>query len=170
MPFTDGSEGSSPQLPEYLWHHRVHEELGEHLHFWRLAFAPVYPRDSALAGLKEALSRCRVKSVAVYELFGPFDVLVRVWLPGDCDAEEFQEALLEELTPHGLDMCEVFAVDYVVQHWAFEEPSGSEEPSIRHVRELIEDEKKIDALETESLGFRQVEDLKKKHLVATPTF
>jgi hypothetical protein len=123
-----------------------------------------------LAGLKEALSRCRVKSVAVYELFGPFDVLVRVWLPGDCDAEEFQEALLEELTPHGLDMCEVFAVDYVVQHWAFEEPSGSEEPSIRHVRELIEDEKKIDALETESLGFRQVEDLKKKHLVATPTF
>lgn len=163
-------EVSSPILPGYIWHQRVHEELGEHLHFWRLAFSPVYPRDSALAGLREALSRRHVKSVAVYELLGPFDVLVRVWLPSDCDARDFQAALLEELEPHGLDMCDVFGVDYVVQHWAFEEKNGSDEPRVQYVRDLIDDEDKVNALETGNLGFRDVEDLRDKHLVATPSF
>lgn len=166
----EASGVSLPTLPGHLWHQRVHEEMGEKLYFWRLAFSPVYPRDSALAGLKFALSRCNVRSVAVYELFGPFDVLVRVWLREGCEAHDFQQVLLEELEPHGLDMCEVFAVDYVVRHWAFKEKKGSEEPSAQFVRELIEDEDRINHLETGTLGFREVEDLKNKHLVATPSF
>lgn len=166
----EASQVSPPILPEHLWHHRVHEELGEHLCFWRLAFSPVYPRDSALAGLRGAIAQCNVKSVAVYELFGPFDVLIRVWLPEDCEARRFQQILLEELGPHGLYMCEVFAVDYVVRHWAFKRKKGSDEPNGQCVRELIEDEEKINALELRTLGFPEVEDMRDKRLVATPTF
>ena len=129
--------------------------MGESLYFWRLAFSPVYVRDSALAGLKAALARCKVRSVALYELFGPFDMLVRVWLPKDCKADEFQRALGEELKPHGLDMFEPFAVEYVVRHWAF---SGKRvaEPDAQSIHELLR-------------GSARVRDLD-DHLVAVPTY
>jgi hypothetical protein len=164
----EASEASKPLLPQYLWNHRVHEELGESLYFWRLAFYPVYPRDSALAGLRSALAEFDVKSVAVYELLGSFDILVRVWLPVGRDPHSFQKLLLEELKPHGVAMVGVFDVDYVVRHWAFKKKKGTDEPSGRAVRELLEEEDTIEALERQTLSFPKAKEMEKAHLVAIP--
>ena len=165
----EASPSDSPLLPEHIWHHRVHEETGESLYFWRLAFSPVYIRDSALAGLKAALARCKVRSVALYELLGPFDMLVRVWLPKGREAEEFQRVLDEELRPHGLDMLESFAVEYVVRHWAF---SGKRvaEPDAQSTHELLRDKSRIRDLEDGQLDFKGVQALIDDHLVAVPKY
>lgn len=164
----DTAAVSPPVLPDYIWHHRVHTEMGERLFYWRLSFSPVYLRDSVLAGLKAALARCGVKSVAAYEMFGAYDVLVRVWLPEDCDPSTFQNALLEELKPHGLEMCEPFSVEYQVRHWAFAKKKKADEPPIQAIKELIRDPDTIQKLEAGTLGFKETKKLTGNRLVAVP--
>jgi hypothetical protein len=161
--------GAAPPtvLPEHIWHHRVHTALGERLYFWRLAFAPVYIRDAALAGVKAALAAREVKSAAVYELLGPFDLLLRVWLPSGCDDAKFGSSLEAELTPHGLAMIEPFSVDYVIRHWAFEGEDGGE-PSEPAVKELTMDLDKVRCLEADTLGRQDTERLVSERLVAFP--
>lgn len=138
------ADPSPPILPDRLWHHRVHAVLGERLHFWRLSFQGTYPRDSVRAGLKAALASCQVRSVAVYEMLGIHDLLIRVWLPQGCHPLAFHDAMIHELDPHGLATCEVFAVDYTVRHWAFDD--SPKEPSDQAVHSLLDDPdlKKID--------------------------
>jgi len=160
---------SPPILPAYLWHHKVHEALGERLHFWRLSFAPVYLRDAALAGIKAALAAHDVKSAAVYEMLGPFDVLLRLWLPEGCKGIHFSQTLEEELKPHGLYMLDEFSVAYVVRHWAFtKKRKGPASPDDQAINELIRNPEKIEDLERETLSRNDSEELKRRKLVAFP--
>lgn len=161
---------SPPVLPGHIWHHRLHTALGENLCFYRLAFSPVYLRDSASAGIKTAFATHEVKSAAVYELFGPFDLLLRVWLPKECPPAHLSQSLEAELKPHGLDMLDSFAVDYVARHWAFAKKKSSGEPSEQAVVELLRDTDKIRKLENNALGWKEAEELKGANLLALPEF
>ena len=166
-----GSDVSPPLLPDRIWHHRVHEGLGERLFFWRLEFENGYPRDSARAGLKAALAQCGVRSVAVYEMLGVHDVLVRVWLPADRHPSAFDAKLAKELKPHGLGKHEVFAVDYEVCHWGFGRDGTREEPLKRDVRTLVRDRerlKNLDAMEVIPPG--EADSLTSDCLISLPRF
>lgn len=166
----DSGSESAPLFPSHIWHHRVHSELGESLYFWRLGFSPVYLRDSARAGLKAALAESKVRSVAVYELLGVYDLLIRIWLPEGISPVEFQDGLIRELKPHGLEMCEPFAVDYPVRHWAFGKGERPGEPHILAVKRLIREPERIRQLEAGTLPAAEVKQLCKDNLVAMPRY
>lgn len=161
---------SPPILPDHIWHHRAHEEIGESLYFWRLSFSPIYLRDSARAGLRAALARCRVKSVTVYEMLGVYDVLIRVWLPKGCQPDHFQEALLDELKPHGLEMSEPFAVEYPVRHWAFDRGGEPDDPTKGDIKRLLRNPDKVRAFERRELSADDDAELQSKFLAVTPGF
>lgn len=133
-------ERTAPIWPKFLWHHRVHQEAaGESLYFWRLGFNPVYDRDTTEAGLKAAARECKIRSFVSYELFGAYDLLIRVWLPQDCTPDRFQTALIGELAPVGLQMCDPFAVKKLLRHWPFMDDGMAtlripDEHEIEHLR------------------------------------
>ena len=104
-----------------LWHHEVHRSRGERLYFWRLAFDPTYQRDAVKSDLEAVLGQHGVKSAVCYELFGAYDLLLRVWLPPVCDLHEFQDSLVKTLTPDDLIMCDPFVVRRPVRHWLFDD-------------------------------------------------
>src|SRR5687768_15863047 len=85
-------------LPQYLWHHKVHERWGgERLFFWRLAFSPTYDANRILDALREVLAEQNVTSYAVYETSGLYDVLLRVWMPAAVSIAAFESALERRL-------------------------------------------------------------------------
>ena len=111
-----------------LWHHEVHRSRGERLYFWRLAFDPTYQRDAVKEDLEAILAEHCVKSAVCYELFGAYDLLLRVWLPPACDLHEFQDSLVRALTSDDLIMCDPFVVRRPVRHWLFDHGRGGMGP------------------------------------------
>ena len=103
-------------------------------------------------------------------MFGVYDVLVRVWLPNGCQAVEFQEALLKELKPHGLEVCEPFAVEYPIRHWAFSADDAPDEPHALRVKKLLRDPDLIRRVEAEELSASEVKTLQGEGLVAVPDY
>src|ERR1700677_5121555 len=80
------------------WHDRAHVAWGkERLYFYRLSFAPIYERDKIEAKLTELFEARRIGSHIIYELYGNWDLLIRVWLPSDVRSEDFYQALKESL-------------------------------------------------------------------------
>jgi serine/threonine protein kinase len=133
---------SSPNWPLFLWHDHVHRyKRGERLFFWRAAFEPTYERDIVAAAIDTACEQHGVKGVITYELFGAYDLLVRLWLPEDCSFAEFDLALTVELKPAGLSLCEPFEVKYAVRHWPFVDDDGRPSvPEPRLIHRLSEGE------------------------------
>jgi serine/threonine protein kinase len=103
-----------------LWHHNVHIDLEEQLYFWRLAFYPTYRMGQVKTALHRILNDQGVKSAVAYELFGPHDLLLRVWLPRNSPFDRFQDHLIKELRPESLTMCDPFQVMQPLRHWLFD--------------------------------------------------
>lgn len=70
---------SRPGQPRLLWHHRVHQLLGETCFYF--LFSATHSRGHLLAGqLRERFARIGAKDLTVHITYGPIDVLIRVWL------------------------------------------------------------------------------------------
>jgi serine/threonine protein kinase len=125
-----------------MWHYEAHRKRHELLYFWRLGFHPTYSRKAVQSKLRAALCKAEIRSVVCYELFGPYDLLLRVWLPPDGrydDFKEFQELLLDELEPVDLSMCDPFQVSQLARHWVFPDVDGEmPKPSDDALEELTE--------------------------------
>lgn len=106
-----------------MWNHRIHQRwAGEDLTFWRMAFFPQYDQDKVLEILQEQMVVNGVRSYAVYETLGIFDLFVRAWVPSQT-FERFEEALKEALAPVYLQLLESFFVSRTLRHhlWPGEE-------------------------------------------------
>lgn len=119
----DAVRGASRRRGKRLhWHSRVHKDWGkERLYFWRLRFRPTYMRDDLQRALRELLAEARIGSYMVYEVFGDFDLLIRLWLPSTIAAQEFSDLLEERLGPLDLDDHDNFEVDSILRHWVWGE-------------------------------------------------
>jgi hypothetical protein len=105
-------------VKRYLWHHRAHETWGdERLFFWRIAFFPTYEQKLIRKELKRLLASHQVRSYALYEIYGTYDLVMRIWLPTRTSAEGFTKAMEDALTPLHLDVCDPFSVGEVLRHW-----------------------------------------------------
>jgi Protein kinase domain len=125
---------AAPRWPAFVWHHKLHLLRDESLYYWRLAFAPTYDRDAVAAGLTAAAERHGIQSLMSYEIFGAYDLLIRVWLPQACLPDYFHATLTNELAPAGLGVCDSFAVANTARHWLFGEDLA--EPSDSALDEL----------------------------------
>jgi hypothetical protein len=66
-----------------LWNHEIHEHprLGDAtLVFWRLHFEPSYNKHEILHSVETICEEFDVTSYVIYELLGPHDLLLRLWL------------------------------------------------------------------------------------------
>jgi hypothetical protein len=61
------------------WHPEVHVRLGEHLHYYLVRVRPFRAQDVE-SKLDEFLKGSDISSLRVFMIFGPMDLLVRVWL------------------------------------------------------------------------------------------
>lgn len=153
--------------PTFLWHHKLHLQKGESLYFWRMGFAPTYDRDAVAAGFRSTAKRYGVRSLMSYEVFGAYDVLIRVWLPKACLPDYFHATLMNELAPAGLEMCDPFAVAEVARHWPFdgEGVKCSDEPDDDDLEVLLDSE--ISEIESglENASPALLERLQRQHIV-----
>jgi hypothetical protein len=108
------------------WHDRAHVAWGkERLYFYRLSFAPIYIPEEIEAQLAELFREQRVGSHITYELYGSWDLLLRIWLPSDVPAESFSRSLKDTLTGLHLTQLTEFAVTDISRHWVW---GGGEYP------------------------------------------
>ena len=63
----------------YVWHHSVHENLGEIL-FYYLARVRPFDQERIASRLGDMLRDKRLGSVRVFPIYGPYDLLIRAWL------------------------------------------------------------------------------------------
>ncbi len=117
------------------WHSRTHKDWGkERLYFWRLRFRPTYPRADVERELHTLFTEERIGSYTVYETFGDWDLLVRLWLPATLGAQDFKNLLAERLGRFNLSHDDSFEVDSVLRHWVWgeSEPASPSDDRMRH--------------------------------------
>jgi serine/threonine protein kinase len=123
-----------------------------------MSFDPTYQRNKVKTGLEELLARHGVRSAVCYELFGAYDLLFRVWLPHDHDLDDFQEALVERLTPDDLIMCDPFVVRHPIRHWLFDVEGGRMIPPDEDLYTDLDDGE-IEAIESGAAGQQRLAEL-----------
>lgn len=102
----------------YVWHHELHERWGkERLYFWRLAFFPTYDREQIASAIEAVMRANDVRSFALYETLGLYDLVLRIWLPVSKNFQDFERDLHTELQGEQLEVMDVFTVGSVVRHW-----------------------------------------------------
>jgi hypothetical protein len=120
------SEGTETHVDvRWQWHPEIRETwVKERLYFWRLAF-PTYDQSRVVERLEEVMHRVGVKAYAVYELYGGYDILLRVWLP---TTQKVFEAAFHDVFQSSEIVIEEFSVKEVVTHWPWAEADGSMRP------------------------------------------
>ncbi len=122
----DGPVDNGEQL--YVWHHEVHERWGkERLYFWRLAFFPTYDRKRIGDAIEAVMKENDVRSFALYETLGLYDLVLRIWLPVSKNFQDFERDLNAQLQPEQLQVMDVFTVGDVVRHWPWLKNPGASE-------------------------------------------
>lgn len=106
----------------WQWHPQLHETWGgERLYFWRVAF-PTYERDQYREGIREVMRRTGVTAYAVYELYGAYDILLRVWLP--TMHRVFEKTFAKVFNNDPNIVIESFSVTDIATHWPWATEDG----------------------------------------------
>ena len=116
------TNGDIRAYARWQWHPQLRELWGnERLYFWRVHF-PTYERLRFLDNVEEVMRRTGVVAYAVYELYGGFDMLLRVWLRTTQGV--FESTFHEVFGKDPNIMIEGFSVTDVVTHWPWAGESG----------------------------------------------
>jgi Putative DNA-binding domain len=94
----------------------------ERLSFWRLSLSEFDPAAAAVQA-REAIARAGVRSWVMYQLLGPFDVLLRVWLPAETSTMDFEQALHAAFRGN-LTLSDYFLADEIIAHWPWRGRAG----------------------------------------------
>jgi hypothetical protein len=157
--------GIDDDQARFQWHPRVHTQWGkERLYFWRLRFLPAYHRKTAVDALLKILKDRNVNAYTIYELFGEWDLMVRLWLPRETTSVELGAAVSEMVKQVGLHDEDHFSVDDIVRHWVWGAGTELERPSdtrmldapppddeIAQINKLSPDTELVARLESENL-------------------
>jgi hypothetical protein len=114
-------EGRIGQI-RYVWHPRVHEYYQERCYIY-LVSGDYGEGDKIVAALQAVFARLDIRSTVLNIIYGPYDVLIRVWLTG-----QSRERLVRALrNPHDSDLTVAnlleFTSDDVVYFWQDEGPA-----------------------------------------------
>lgn len=109
------TNGDMRAYARWQWHPELRELWGhERLYFWRVHF-PTYERLRFLDNVEEVMRRTGAVAYAVYELYGGFDMLLRVWLRSTQGV--FESTFHEVFGKDPNIVIEGFSVTDVVTHW-----------------------------------------------------
>jgi serine/threonine-protein kinase len=148
-----------------LWHHAVHRSRAETLYFWRLGFYPTYDAGAAATLLHRVLHQAGIRAAVCYEMYGPHDLMLRVWLPSSSEFSDFQDTLIATLAPANVNMCDPFQVTSPLRHWLFaHNGTGLLRPTDDNLK-LLDDTALVAAAESGTLDPAKIDELKHHHLV-----
>lgn len=120
---TENPDAEIEPVARWQWHPQVREEWGrERLYFWRVWF-PTYERASFLLSIEEVMLRTGVLAYAVYELYGGYDMLLRVWLPTTHGA--FESTFKQVFGNDPNIVIESFSVTEIVTHWPWADENAA---------------------------------------------
>lgn len=148
----------------YLWHHQLHErKLGESLAYFQLSFVPVYRQEKISTTFLKLLSEHKISSYCIYEIYGLYDILMRVWLPMGLPAPRFARILSDALRNLGCTRVLPFFVSRHVHHWKWWSDHGMLSPACEHVEAI--DDQHIKMVESGSSSPELVSRLERQHLL-----
>ena len=118
---SEGEGRDAPSTLDVQWHPTLHEEWGhEQLYFMRLGFSPIYDRAAVKAGLFDIFAEHEVRSYVAYEVFGVYDVMLRLWLPSTTTQEAFGRSVETSLKTANLTMSDAFVARRQERNWLWE--------------------------------------------------
>jgi hypothetical protein len=134
---TDPTENEAEEsVARWQWHPQVRETwANEWLYFWRLSFT-TYVRGKYVEGIREVMRRTGVLAYVVYELYGGYDMLLRVWLP--TTQRVFETTFKDVFNNDPNIVIEGFSVTDIVTHWPWAKADGT--------MDMLEDEDLEDKL------------------------
>jgi hypothetical protein len=113
-----------------LWHHLAHTEWDDsQLQLWFISFRHSYDPDQVLNALHESALERGVTAYTSYELLGPYDIMLRLYVPKGSE-EELREATEQMLQRYDLQRVEPFTAVEVARHWAWAEEEGNGPPRV----------------------------------------
>ncbi|MFC1929501.1 hypothetical protein ACFLW6_01340 [Chloroflexota bacterium] len=118
-----------------LWHPQVHDFFGENLYYFMLRFKG-YNRNH-LETLKQQLEKEGIVGFCLYEVFGEFDILMRIWLT--LNGFHIINRILETFSNL---MAYPFYRIIDQNHWAF-----TEYPNESNLQELLSNKSIIDTIQ-----------------------
>jgi hypothetical protein len=110
------------------WHHKVHQHLGETLHYYLARVRP-YDAPKAKKAIEEMAKLHKLGSIRVFELFGPYDLLIRVWAH-PAQAEHLRDWLMFALKPSD-PLCP-FMVHTIHRRWYWQIDSELNPEAVRN--------------------------------------
>lgn len=99
----------------YVWHNKVHRLFGESLHYFVMSVDP-FNVDTFRTKLSEFMISKEISSFCFYPVFGEMDVVLRVWLPGELQAD-FAANLQEAIST--VRYIGTFAVTRIASYWCW---------------------------------------------------
>ncbi|MDI6735254.1 MAG: ATP-binding protein [bacterium] len=104
----------------YLWHYDVHERFGQSLLYLQLGFFPLYRKKEVRNQILDFLEKKKICSYCLYETYGHYDLLLRVWLPSQ-SLIHFPKELQDGLKILGCTKVIPFFVEKNPLHWMWME-------------------------------------------------
>jgi len=105
------------------WHPAVHAKWSEErLCLWRLAFSD-FQLTQVVEGVQALMDEHQVRTWAVHEMLGVYDLLIEAWLPVAVPVTALENGF--KRTFHGLLILDPFFVEEVVSHWAWRSAEGA---------------------------------------------
>lgn len=122
LPLTGGRmpETTSTRA-RHVWHQDLHRLVAkERLHYWLIEMQP-YDSVKAVDAIVDAMTSCRIRSYAAWELIGQSDILLKAWQPNNLDCEEVREAISARTMRTEIDAY-YFQVQRPIRHWMWQKP------------------------------------------------
>ena len=101
-----------------LWHPEVHTLFGERLHYYLLTVRP-YNAEDFRKKVDSFRTKEAVGGFCYYEVFGTFDIVLRVWVPANRDEDKFIEKLREYIPE--IDRAVPFRITNMPTYWCRDE-------------------------------------------------
>jgi len=139
-----------------IWHPDVHRKFSEELHYFLIK--PEIYSSSFKSQVSKFLSDIGAKGFCIYDIFGNYDILLRVWL-SDINKMKFAEYIDKNLNIAGID--EFIVQGFIVSwHESREEPKN---PSLLDLDNLTPEI--IEKAQLNKIAENEMEELASKHLL-----
>lgn len=151
---------------EFLWHYDVHKRFGENLLYLMFSFVPVYRREDIINSLKKFIGERGISSYCIYEMFGYYDIMLRIWLPSSQHPSKFIKELNRVLEAVDCIRELPFYVEDNRYHWMWwdykkgSKPSSPKEEDINKLSEDI-----VRAVEGNTIDPVEFAQLERKHIL-----
>lgn len=151
---------------EFLWHYNVHKKFGENLLYLMFSFVPVYRREEIISSLEKFIMERSISSYCIYEIFGYYDIMLRIWIPSFQHPSTFIKELERKLEAVDCIRGLPFYVEDNHYHWMwwnYRESAELFSPDDEDIDKLSEDI--VKAVDSNTIHPSEFAELENHHIL-----